>query len=43
MRTKILEESNAVVDDGVDVENVNDEAFREAMPLVVDGAGGVTY
>lgn len=35
-----VEEGDAVVDDGVDVGNVGDEAVGEAVALVVDGADG---
>ena len=38
--TEGLEEWDTVVDDGADVRDVSDEAFGEAVALVVDGAGG---
>lgn len=34
------EEGNTVIDDGIDIRNVSDEAVGEAVALVVDGAGG---
>ncbi|KAF7820130.1 Tyrosine-specific transport protein [Senna tora] len=39
-RAEGVEEGDAVVDDGIDVGDVGDEAVGEAVALVVDGASG---
>lgn len=40
--TEVIEEGDTVIDDGIDVRDMSDEAIGESMPLVIDRACDVT-